>query len=131
MAAKIDETAHFLNSAEWGNIEFPAPFGRAEYPEEVNFMICLLLVYCYHYGYFVSFHFFGVFVLHAMALIQLSSKIQFSPSAPTVATTTMLLLLFSLLYYYIIISVFLILTSITITLDRHTSRNWTRVLDRR
>jgi ATP citrate (pro-S)-lyase len=34
MAAKIDETAHFLNSAQWGNIEFPAPFGRAEYPEE-------------------------------------------------------------------------------------------------
>lgn len=34
MAAKIDETAHFLNSAQWGQIEFPAPFGRAEYPEE-------------------------------------------------------------------------------------------------
>lgn len=34
MAAKIDETAHFLNSAKWGHIEFPAPFGRAEYPEE-------------------------------------------------------------------------------------------------
>lgn len=34
MAAKIDETAHFLNAAQWGNIEFPAPFGRAEYPEE-------------------------------------------------------------------------------------------------
>lgn len=34
MAAKIDETAHFLNAAQWGQIEFPAPFGRAEYPEE-------------------------------------------------------------------------------------------------
>ena len=34
MAAKIDETAHFLNSSQWGNIDFPAPFGRAEYPEE-------------------------------------------------------------------------------------------------
>ena len=34
MAAKIDETAHFLNSAQWGSIEFPAPFGRAEFPEE-------------------------------------------------------------------------------------------------
>lgn len=34
MAAKIDETAHFINSAQWGLIEFPAPFGRAEYPEE-------------------------------------------------------------------------------------------------
>lgn len=34
MAAKIDETAHFLNHAQWGHIEFPAPFGRAEFPEE-------------------------------------------------------------------------------------------------
>lgn len=35
MAAKIDETAHFLNAAQWGQIEFPAPFGRPEFPEEV------------------------------------------------------------------------------------------------
>lgn len=34
MAAKIDETAHFLNASKWGSIEFPAPFGRAEFPEE-------------------------------------------------------------------------------------------------
>ena len=34
MAAKIDETAHFLNSVQWGSIDFPAPFGRAEFPEE-------------------------------------------------------------------------------------------------
>ena len=34
MAAKIDETAHFINHAQWGSIEFPAPFGRAEFPEE-------------------------------------------------------------------------------------------------
>ena len=34
MAAKIDETAHFLNHAQWGAIEFPAPFGRPEFPEE-------------------------------------------------------------------------------------------------
>lgn len=34
MAAKIDETASFLNHAQWGHIEFPAPFGRAEFPEE-------------------------------------------------------------------------------------------------
>lgn len=34
MAAKIDETAHFVNAAQWGAIEFPAPFGRAEFPEE-------------------------------------------------------------------------------------------------
>ena len=34
MAAKIDETAHFLNATQWGHIDFPAPFGRAEFPEE-------------------------------------------------------------------------------------------------
>lgn len=34
MAAKLDETATFLNAAQWGKIEFPAPFGRPEYPEE-------------------------------------------------------------------------------------------------
>jgi len=34
MAAKLDETAHFINSAQWGPIDFPAPFGRAEFPEE-------------------------------------------------------------------------------------------------
>lgn len=34
MAAKIDETASFINSNQWGAIDFPAPFGRAEFPEE-------------------------------------------------------------------------------------------------
>lgn len=34
MAAKIDETASFLCANQWGQIDFPAPFGRAEYPEE-------------------------------------------------------------------------------------------------
>ena len=35
MAAKIDETANFLNSKQWGPLEFPPPFGRAEFPEEL------------------------------------------------------------------------------------------------
>ena len=34
MAAKIDETARFINSTHWGAIDFPAPFGREEFPEE-------------------------------------------------------------------------------------------------
>jgi ATP citrate (pro-S)-lyase len=33
-AAKIDETAAFLAESLWQGIEFPAPFGRAAYPEE-------------------------------------------------------------------------------------------------
>ena len=34
LAAKIDETAAFLNAADWGHLDFPAPFGRKEFPEE-------------------------------------------------------------------------------------------------
>lgn len=34
LAAKIDETAAFLNSTDWGHLDFPAPFGRKEFPEE-------------------------------------------------------------------------------------------------
>eukprot|EP01059_Diplonema_ambulator_P033397 TRINITY_DN695_c0_g1_i2.p1 TRINITY_DN695_c0_g1~~TRINITY_DN695_c0_g1_i2.p1 ORF type:complete len:1061 (+),score=509.48 TRINITY_DN695_c0_g1_i2:60-3242(+) len=34
MAAKIDETAHFECEKVWGDLEFPAPFGRAPHPEE-------------------------------------------------------------------------------------------------
>ena len=34
LAAKIDETASFINAQQWGQIDFPAPFGRKEYPEE-------------------------------------------------------------------------------------------------
>jgi ATP citrate (pro-S)-lyase len=35
LAAKIDETAAFLNASQWGHLDFPAPFGRKEFPEEV------------------------------------------------------------------------------------------------
>jgi len=34
LAAKIDETAAFLCQTDWGHLDFPAPFGRLEYPEE-------------------------------------------------------------------------------------------------
>ena len=34
LAAKIDETASFLNASQWGHLDFPAPFGRKEFPEE-------------------------------------------------------------------------------------------------
>jgi len=34
LAAKIDQTADFINKTQWGEIDFPAPFGRAEFPEE-------------------------------------------------------------------------------------------------
>ena len=34
LAAKIDETAAFLNSSQWGHLDLPAPFGRKEFPEE-------------------------------------------------------------------------------------------------
>lgn len=34
MAAKVDEAAAFLCGRKWGELDFPAPFGRAPYPEE-------------------------------------------------------------------------------------------------
>jgi ATP citrate (pro-S)-lyase len=34
LAAKIDETAAFLNATQWGHLDCPAPFGRKEFPEE-------------------------------------------------------------------------------------------------
>ena len=34
LAAKIDETAVFLCGPQWGHTDFPAPFGRREFPEE-------------------------------------------------------------------------------------------------
>jgi ATP citrate (pro-S)-lyase len=36
LAAKIDETASFLNATQWGHLDFPAPFGRKEFPEEAH-----------------------------------------------------------------------------------------------
>lgn len=34
LAAKMDETAAFLNATQWGHLDFPAPFGRKEFPQE-------------------------------------------------------------------------------------------------
>ncbi|CAD7970004.1 unnamed protein product, partial [Amoebophrya sp. A25] len=34
LAAKIDETAHFLCVKKWGEVDFPTGFGSHEYPEE-------------------------------------------------------------------------------------------------
>ena len=34
MAAKLDSTAEFLCKSQWGEIEFPPPFGRDALPEE-------------------------------------------------------------------------------------------------
>eukprot|EP00403_Amphidinium_massartii_P008515 CAMPEP_0178409836 /NCGR_PEP_ID=MMETSP0689_2-20121128/20666_1 /TAXON_ID=160604 /ORGANISM="Amphidinium massartii, Strain CS-259" /LENGTH=1087 /DNA_ID=CAMNT_0020030987 /DNA_START=63 /DNA_END=3326 /DNA_ORIENTATION=- len=34
LVGKIDETASFLCAQKWGELDWPAPFGRAQYPEE-------------------------------------------------------------------------------------------------
>jgi len=34
LVAKIDETAAFLCHQKWGELDWPSPFGRADYPEE-------------------------------------------------------------------------------------------------
>lgn len=33
LAAKLDQCAEYLCKAEWGEVEYPAPFGREAYPE--------------------------------------------------------------------------------------------------
>ena len=40
LAAKIDATAEFICKKEWGDIDFPPPFGREAFPE-----VGLLCVY--------------------------------------------------------------------------------------
>eukprot|EP00971_Amphidinium_carterae_P141376 2801326-Amphidinium_carterae.1 len=34
LVGKIDETAQFMCAQKWGELDWPAPFGRAQYPEE-------------------------------------------------------------------------------------------------
>jgi succinyl-CoA synthetase beta subunit len=34
LAAKVDQTADFECGAAWGKLDFPAPFGRGQTPEE-------------------------------------------------------------------------------------------------
>ena len=34
LAAKLDATAKFVCKSAWGEVDFPAPFGRSAYPEE-------------------------------------------------------------------------------------------------
>jgi len=34
LAAKLDSTADYLCRSSWGEIDYPAPFGRDAYPEE-------------------------------------------------------------------------------------------------
>ena len=34
LAAKLDATAEFMCKLQWGEVDYPAPFGRDAYPEE-------------------------------------------------------------------------------------------------
>lgn len=34
LAAKLDATADFICRAQWGNVDYPPPFGRDAFPEE-------------------------------------------------------------------------------------------------
>lgn len=33
LAAKLDQCAEYLCKAAWGEVDYPAPFGREAYPE--------------------------------------------------------------------------------------------------
>lgn len=37
LAAKLDQCAEYLCKQQWGDVEFPPPFGREAYPE-----VCIL-----------------------------------------------------------------------------------------
>jgi len=38
LAAKIDQCAEYICKQQWGDLEFPPPFGREAYPEV---MLCI------------------------------------------------------------------------------------------
>lgn len=42
LAAKLDSTAEYLCKLDWGEIEFPPPFGRDALPEVLNSRVSLL-----------------------------------------------------------------------------------------
>jgi len=39
LAAKLDSTAEYLCKLDWGEIEFPPPFGRDALPEVIKYYI--------------------------------------------------------------------------------------------
>jgi len=40
LAAKIDQCAEYMCKQQWGDLEFPPPFGREAYPEVI---LCVVL----------------------------------------------------------------------------------------
>ena len=49
LAAKLDSTAEYLCKLNWGDVEFPPPFGRDALPEVVNSPFILRLCsYLFH-----------------------------------------------------------------------------------
>ena len=40
LAAKIDQCAEYMCKQQWGDLEFPPPFGREAFPEV---MLCLVV----------------------------------------------------------------------------------------
>jgi len=40
LAAKIDQCAEYLCKQQWGDLEFPTPFGREAFPEV---MLCIIM----------------------------------------------------------------------------------------
>jgi len=42
LAAKIDQCAEYICKQQWGDLEFPPPFGREAFPEVMPCTIMLL-----------------------------------------------------------------------------------------
>jgi len=41
LAAKIDQCAEYICKQQWGDLEFPPPFGREAFPEV---MLCIIML---------------------------------------------------------------------------------------
>jgi len=44
LAAKIDQCAEYICKQQWGDLEFPPPFGREAFPEVIVCIIILLIM---------------------------------------------------------------------------------------
>jgi len=52
LAAKIDQCAEYICKQQWGDLEFPPPFGREAFPEVMLCIISLLLSNAHNFIHF-------------------------------------------------------------------------------
>ena len=50
LAAKLDSTAEYLCKLDWGDIEFPPPFGRDALPEVMKTISAIFIILLYQFS---------------------------------------------------------------------------------